>query len=133
MALILGIKYLILRFGLWGEVRGIREGGKAFIFTWRVNRHKARLTFSKFLGITMEGLIEVGAIIFTLQNCLVKGVGLVGYGRSMLRDKGNNKFQSELGGVFALGHQHRFSNISMNPDSTIRGRTLQTKGSINHL
>ena len=92
LVLILGVKYLILRFGLRGEVRGINGRSKAFIFTWGMNGHQARLTFSKFLSITLEGLIAVGAIIFTLQNCLVKGVGLVGQGRSMLRNKGNNKF-----------------------------------------
>ena len=66
MALVLGIKYLILRFGLWGEVRGFREGGKAFIFAWGVDGHKARLAFGKFFGITMEGFVTVGTVIFTL-------------------------------------------------------------------
>ena len=81
----------------------------------------------------MKGLMAVGAIIFALQDCLVKGVGLMGKGRSMLRDKGNNKFQSKLGGIFALGHQHRLGNISMNPNGTIRGGTLKAKSSINNL
>ena len=78
--------------------------GGAFIFIWGMNGHQARLTFSKFLGIAMEGLIAMGTIIFTLQDSLVKGIGLVGYGRGMFRYKGNHKLQSKLGGVFALGH-----------------------------
>ena len=58
--LILGVKYLILRLGLRGEVRGINGRSKAFIFTWGVNRHQARLTFSKFLSVTWKGLLQWG-------------------------------------------------------------------------
>ena len=52
----------------------------------------------------MEGFVAVGTIIFTLQNGLVKGIGLVGYGRGMFGYKGNYKFQSKLGGILALGY-----------------------------
>ena len=69
-----------------------------------MNRQFARPALGKFLGIAMEGVIAMGPFIFTLQNGLVKSIGLVGYGRGMLKDKGNHKFQSELGGIFALGH-----------------------------
>ena len=102
--LVLGIKYLVIRLRLKGWIRRINRRGKASIFTREVDRHTAGPTFGKFSGIAMEGLITMGAIIFTFKNCLVKSISLMGKGWSMLRNKRDNKFQGKSSGFFTLGH-----------------------------
>ena len=83
MALILGVKYLVLRLGLRGEVRGINGRSEAFSFTWGMYGHKAGLTFGEFNSIPMECFITVGTVIFTLEDGLIKGDSLVSNGRGM--------------------------------------------------